>query len=387
MDLKMKVNHLPALTYHFLKSNDSEIDAKDLYIENTRTPEPENIPSGVTVNSVVTEEEVRGVFAEVNAKIEAKKTDVPGPNGDTAPLNDGQTVRTGMGAEVDNLMDEMNVPVMVITTPKGYVIEEPVYIKYSLKDGDCVLGRQVIHAKKDSEITVIMEYDSEPETTGFLGIQTRLYAEEGAKINLVKVQMLGEGFMHFDDIGSVCDDRASVNTINMQLGAGKTWGGNRTTLLGDASSFDNHTGYLCRHKQSYDMNYVADQMGRKTESNMVFRGVLLDEAVKNFRGTLDFKSGSAGSVGDEQEDTLLLSPDVINRTMPVILCGEEDVDGRHGASIGQLGDDTLFYMESRGIDEEAAKKLMIRARMESIARMIPDEAIIIRIQQFIRTIL
>ena len=49
--------------------------------------------------------------------------------------------------------------------------------------------------------------------------------------------------------------------------------------------------------------------------------------------------------------------------------------------------DTLFYMQSRGIGEEEAKKLMIRARMESIARMIPDEAIIVRIQQFIRTIL
>lgn len=135
------------------------------------------------------------------------------------------------------------------------------------------------------------------------------------------------------------------------------------------------------------MNYVADQYGQKTESNMVFRGVLLDNAVKTFRGTLDFKTGSAGSVGDEQEDTLLLSPDVVNRTIPVILCGEEDVDGRHGASIGQLGDDTLFYMESRGIDEDAAKKLMIRARMESIARMIPDEALIVHIQQYIRTIL
>ena len=73
--------------------------------------------------------------------------------------------------------------------------------------------------------------------------------------------------------------------------------------------------------------------------------------------------------------------------MPMILCQEEDVDGRHGATIGQLGDDTLFYMQSRGIGEEEAKKLMIRARMESIARMIPDEALIIRIQQYIRTIL
>ena len=387
MDLKMKVNHLPALTYRFLKSNDSEIDAKDLYIENTRTPDPEKIPEGVIVEESISEDEVRAIFSEVNAKIEAKKTDIPGPNGDTAPLNDKQAVRTGMGVEIDKLMAEMNADVMLISAEEGCKAKDPVYIDFVLKDGECALGSQIIYAKKNSEITVIMEYDSEPEAKGFLGIQTRLLAEEGAKINLIKVQMLSEGFIHFDDIGSVCDDNASVDTINMQLGAGKTWGGNRTTLLGDASAFNNHTGYLCRHEQNYDMNYVADQMGKKTVSNMIFRGVLLDEAVKTFRGTLDFKSGSAGSVGDEQEDTLLLSPDVINRTMPVILCGEEDVDGRHGASIGQLGDDTLFYMESRGIDEESAKKLMIRARMESIARMIPDEAIIVRIQQFIRTIL
>ena len=102
---------------------------------------------------------------------------------------------------------------------------------------------------------------------------------------------------------------------------------------------------------------------------------LLDKASKTFKGTLDFRTGSTGSAGDEQEDTLLLSPDVVNRTMPVILCQEEDVDGRHGATIGQLGEDTLFYMESRGISEEEAKKIMVKARLDSIANMIPDDDI------------
>ncbi len=387
MDINMKVNHLPALTYRFLKSNDSEIDVKDLYIEDTTTPISEDIPEGVTVRTDADEEYVKTVFREANDLISKKAAGLPGPNGDTAPLNASQTVRTGMGVQVDNLMKEMNVPVCVITAEEGVKVEKPVFISYKQGEKSCTLGSQVIHAKKNSDITVIMEYDSEAGSEGFLGIQTRLLAEDGAKINLIKVQMLSENILHFDDIGGVCADKADIEAINMQLGAKDTWGGCRITLLGRKSIFNNHTGYLCRHKQTYDMNYVADQMGEKTSSNMVFRGVLLDEAMKTFRGTLDFKSGSAGSVGDEQEDTLLLSPDVINRTMPVILCQEEDVDGRHGASIGQLGDDTLFYMESRGIDEETAKKLMIRARMESIARMIPDEAIIVRIQQFIRTVL
>lgn len=86
----------------------------------------------------------------------------------------------------------------------------------------------------------------------------------------------------------------------------------------------------------------------------------MDEAQKTLRFTIDFKNGSAGSVGDEQEDVLLLGEDVINRTMPIILCQEEDVDGRHGATIGQLGEDLLFYMQSRGIDEEEAKRIMIK---------------------------
>ena len=105
-----------------------------------------------------------------------------------------------------------------------------------------------------------------------------------------------------------------------------------------------------------------------------------------FRGTLDFKNGSSGSVGDEQEDALLLSPDVVNRSMPVILCQEEDVEGRHGATIGQLSEELLFYMHCRGIDEVEAKKIMIRARLESVSRLIPDPEIMQKIQYYIENI-
>ena len=134
------------------------------------------------------------------------------------------------------------------------------------------------------------------------------------------------------------------------------------------------------------MNFVADQRGKKTDVAMHFKGVLMDNASKVLRGTLDFKTGSSGSVGDEQEDVLLLSPDVINRTMPIILCQEEDVEGRHGATIGQLGDDLLFYMQTRGIDEESAKRIMIKARLESVARNIPDPEIKQRVLYYIQCI-
>ena len=72
--------------------------------------------------------------------------------------------------------------------------------------------------------------------------------------------------------------------------------------------------------------------------------------------------------------------------MPIILCQEEDVDGRHGATIGQLGEDVLFYMQTRGIDEDEAKRIMIKARLDSVARLIPDEELMQRVRYFIQNI-
>ena len=117
---------------------------------------------------------------------------------------------------------------------------------------------------------------------------------------------------------------------------------------------------------------------------MLFSGVLLDQAKKTFRATLDFRKGSSGSTGEETEDTLLLSEDAINRAIPIILCQEEDVEGHHGASIGQLPDDLLFYMQTRGIDEEEARRIMIRARLLRVARLIPERHLRGHVEDYLR---
>ena len=73
---------------------------------------------------------------------------------------------------------------------------------------------------------------------------------------------------------------------------------------------------------------------------------------KVFRGTIDFKNGSSDSVGNEKETVLMLGENVVNKTVPLILCAEENVVGNHGATIGELDDETLFYFESRGIGRD-----------------------------------
>ena len=385
-DLNMKVNVLPVYTYNFLHVNDSMIDVSDINIDNLHPGVFSKVPADVNVEEEVSFEKAGEIFRQNKDKIRVT-TGVPGvPNGDTSARDDGQDIRTGMGIDVDKLMIAAGVKADVFTIEENVKAAEPVIINYDMKDGEGALSAQVIHAKKNSEITVIMDYSSEKDASGFLGVNTRLLAEEGAKITVVKTQLLGKDYIHFDDIGGACFDKGEIRVISLELGAHDVWTGCYTGLSGKESIFTSDLGYLCRDDHKLDINYVTDHRGKKTDANMQFKGVLMEEAQKALRFTIDFKNGSTGSAGDEQEDTLLLSPDVINRTMPIILCQEEDVDGRHGATIGQLGEDLLFYMQCRGIDEEEAKRIMIKARLDSVARMIPDPELMQRVQYYIQGI-
>ena len=69
----------------------------------------------------------------------------------------------------------------------------------------------------------------------------------------------------------------------------------------------------------------------------------------------------------------MLGDGVANKTVPLILCDEENVVGNHGATIGELDEDTLFYFESRGISAEEAENIMAHAAIERLARTIGDE--------------
>lgn len=71
------------------------------------------------------------------------------------------------------------------------------------------------------------------------------------------------------------------------------------------------------------MNYVALHEGKKSVSEIKTDGVLHENSKKLFRGTIDFKKGAAGAVGNEKEDVLLLDDDIVNQTIPLILCAEE----------------------------------------------------------------
>ena len=226
-----------------------------------------------------------------------------------------------------------------------------------------------IHAPEGETLTVFETLRARAD----LLVRTTLSIEKNARVRLVQIQTAGENSRLRLETTGACAENAQIELVQILLGRGDVYSDGRFELNGDGAGFKADVGYLGQRAQVVDVNLAVNHWGRKTTSEISAAGALKDDAQKIFRGTIDFKKGSAGSVGNEQETVLMLGDGVSNKTVPVILCAEENVVGNHGATIGELDEDTRFYFESRGISAEEAEKIMARSAIERLARGLNDE--------------
>ena len=281
-------------------------------------------------------------------------------------------IRTGAGEAFTNWIRNTGIEAVRIRTDEN---SAPVrmHIAPAKTAHTAVLPVDII-ADDNKELTVIMDLTDGPKPCrGALAVQTRIKAGNGASVKLVQLQLTKQAGQVFTDIGVEAGENAHVQIVQLFAGCADVYAGSEVTLKGDGSSSQVFIGYQGAGKGKLDFNYNSVHIGKNTDSSMTVNGVLRDSAEKTFRGTIDFKTGSSGAVGAETEDVLLLGETVVNKTVPLILCAEEDVKGSHGASIGQLDEEMLFYLGSRGISEQKAVDLMAGARISRIVREIGDE--------------
>ena len=241
----------------------------------------------------------------------------------------------------------------------------PVFLDFESRDGNETPKKVIIEAKNGGDVTIFERCVSSKTSS----IEIKADLQAGAKLRLVQLLSPGINTSLYHKAEVTCSEGSSFQL----LGKGNVYLDNRVELNGDKSEFNTDVGYLGELSQTIDINLVVNHYGKNTSSLIAANGALTDNAKKIFRGTIDFKKGSSDSVGTENETVLMLSDDAVNKTVPLILCAEENVEGNHGATIGDLDDDTLFYFESRGIDRNHAQTMMSRAAIERLARLSESE--------------
>lgn len=165
---------------------------------------------------------------------------------------------------------------------------------------------------------------------------------------------------------------ARVELYAVDLGRGNFSADIEINLNGADSTAEINAVYFGDGKRRLDYNYIIRQRGLRTNAVMNVRGALNDECNKIFRGTLDFQRGAKGSIGRELEEVIILSDTVRNRSVPLMLSNEDDVDGHHAVTVGRLDDDKIFYLMSRGLDKFAAEKLIVEAAFNPVLEKISE---------------
>ena len=171
-------------------------------------------------------------------------------------------------------------------------------------------------------------------------------------------------------------DDSSFELVQLYIGGSDTVSEIAARLNGGRSQFRAEIGCALDNDDRLDINLIADHYGRKTASEIGIGSVLSGRSQKTFKGTVDFKNGASGAKGNESEEALLLGSRVRNRTVPVILCAEEDVEGSHGATVGRLDEQHIFYLSSRGLTEKRIYELAARAKLaRAISRITDSDAV------------
>lgn len=397
----MEINRLPAKTFRWLKMNKTKYEAaflsplawetaaaaeaKTAAMAEAKTAaaaETKTAAAAETKTAAAIETETAETGEEGHSREEGKlrESGIRGEIPATVTLlqeKDGRliTIPTGMGEDMDRLMEASGVVFRQFETQEGKKEEAPLRLYVTCQDKERKAAAIGLHIRENSELTVIMDYTSPKEGEGTAGIQTKILAEKGSRIRLIQLQRLGEAFVCFNDVGISCGEGAKAEVIQLVLGGKDTYQGCLAKLEGKDSSFSADVGYTAAGSGRLDMNYAALHKGKGTKSRMDCTGVLRDRAFKLFRGTIDFQRGAVGAIGNEKEDVLLLGEKAVNQTIPLILCGEEDVEGNHGATIGRLDEELLFYLSSRGMAQEEIYEMVARGRLDAVAAKIPDKTV------------
>lgn len=342
------INTPPAETWNYLHVNDIALSvcvprpAGDVY---SRLPHTfTDIECGVGKDAVRWVESVAGdaSFTEVKAGI--KKSDpIVLIAHDTDHIDSGVLVREDATATV------------VILACDAVEEDETIASPSTLKATDS--------SNHDHNVSPTVEDDTRNTHAPHSDSATlvRIIAERGAQVTIIELVANRKPRTHLGGIGIVAADNACITLHQYAFGCGTCALGINTELLGTASRLTHTMRYLVDGMSTLDVNHVVRQRGRDTLAEVTSSGVLFDGATKTMRETIDLVRGAKGASGSELETVLLAGEHIINKTLPTILCDEEDVAGNHGASIGSIGSEQRAYLSARGLNDAEIDTLFVQA--------------------------
>ena len=259
--------------------------------------------------------------------------------------------------------------------PKNAKIDAPVQFLFLTEDGKASFPRVLVIAETFSEATIIETYNRDGETKYLTDavIEVSLAAE--AKVKHYKVQRESHNAFHVGATGAEIERGSVYDATNITLGA-------RLSRHDIDFKFNAEGGeafvdglYLIGDDQHHDTHSVIDHALPNCVSHQTYKGIVDGKARAVFNGKIFVRENASGTDGYQSNKNLLLSNDARVDTKPQLEIFNDDVKCAHGATVGQLDEEELFYLLSRGLNESLARNLLTYGFAEEIVNKIEIESI------------
>lgn len=299
-----------------------------------------------------------------------------------AELEAGNSVVLGADTEENRPVVALNTAFMadgfVLQVEAGVTLDAPLLVRFVSLPGSGEVShhlRNIIRLGKGATTTLLEEHVGIDGHAYFANPVTNIMLDDGAKLHHYKLQTESDAAFHLANTDTELATGANYENFALTTGARLARNELESRIMGAGATSILNGAYLIRGQQHADTTTLTRHLVPENDSKQVYKGILDGEAQGVFQGKIQIVPDAQKVSGDQLSRALLLSDRASVAVKPELEIHADDVKCSHGASSGELDEDALFYLQSRGIEEKAARKMLIDAFLADVLEEISDDAV------------
>ncbi len=246
-----------------------------------------------------------------------------------------------------------------VDVKEGVELEAPIQLVFLADaDGAAFHLRNFISVGKNAKVTIVEEYVGSAGATYWTNVVTEVFAAEWAVVDHYKVQRESESAFHFQTLEACLDADAEFRNHAVTFGAALGRNDIRGKLAGERGEAICNGLYLLKERQHFDTHLFMDHAVPKCNSHELYKGILDDKAHAVFCGRILVQQDAQETDAVQNNKSLLLSRAAKVNTLPQLEIYADDVKCTHGATVGQLDDEALYYLQTRGIEPKTGYAML-----------------------------
>ncbi|MBL8123640.1 MAG: Fe-S cluster assembly protein SufD [Pyrinomonadaceae bacterium] len=263
--------------------------------------------------------------------------------------------------------------VAILRISKETIIDEPIEFDFAGEAGKAIFPHIIVIAESGSKATVVEKYASQTKSLTNTAIQ--IFVEDNANLTHYRVQKESAEAFHYGVTEVTVNRGGSYNATSINLGGALSRHDIEVKFTAEGGEAWVDGLYMLNGTQHHDTHSVIDHTVPNCTSHQNYRGVLNDKSRAVFNGKVFVRENAHGTDAEQSNKNLLLSNDARVDTKPQLEIFNDDVKCSHGATVGQLEDEELFYLLARGIPEGLARNLLTYGFAEEVINKIGVESI------------